>query len=84
MRSIFILGLVVALAGCSEYRRSVEASTPIPRQNVSVNYKGPDGFKLAVAKANEWCSDRFGQSDVHLVKDDRANGRATFACRPLE
>ena len=84
MRAILIFGLAVALAGCSEYRRSVEASAPTPRQTVSVKYKGPDGFNLAVAKASEWCSGRYGQSDVHLVKDDRATGRATFACRPLE
>ena len=84
MRAILILGLVVVLAGCSDYRRSVASSAPTQRQNVSVNYKGPDGFDVAVAKASEWCSDRYGQSDVHLVKDDRASGRATFACRPLE
>lgn len=84
MRAIFVFGLVVALAGCSEYRRSVESSAHMPQRNVSVNYKGPDGFHLAVAKASEWCSDRYGHSDVHLLKDDPAAGRATFACMPLE
>ena len=89
---------VVALAGCSEFRREVESqshSRPRPQvsqshsqprphvQRVTVNYKGPDGFYLAVGKANEWCDKRFGHSDVHLVKDDRAAGRAIFACEPL-
>jgi hypothetical protein len=70
------------LAGCSDFRRSVESSTPPPNRNVSVNYKGPDGFNLAVRKADEWCDERFGESDVHLVKDDRTAGRATFVCQP--
>jgi hypothetical protein len=85
MRAILMIGFVaMALSGCSEYRRSVESSAPMPKRNVSVTYKGPHGFDLAVAKANEWCSDRFGKSDVHLLKDDRAAGRATFACEPFE
>jgi hypothetical protein len=56
----------------------------MPQRHVAVNYKGPDGFHLAVAKASEWCSNRYGHSDVHLLKDDPAAGRATFACIPSE
>jgi hypothetical protein len=85
MRAILLIGFVaMILSGCSEYRQSVESSASTPNRNVAVSYKGPDGFHLAVAKASEWCSDRFGKSDVHLLKDDRAAGRATFACEPFE
>jgi hypothetical protein len=85
MRTLVMIGFVaMTLAGCSEYRQSVQSSAPTPKQNVSVTYKGPDGFHLALAKASEWCSDRFGKSDVYLLNDDRAAGRATFACELFE
>jgi hypothetical protein len=50
---------------------------------VAVNYKGPDGYNIAVIKADEWCDKHFGASNAHLVKDDKATGRATFTCVPL-
>jgi len=84
-RAAISIAAAVALAGCSEFRRDVESQPPPPnpKQNVSVNYKGPDGFKLAVNKADEWCDQHVGASDVRLLKDDRKAGRATFACEPL-
>jgi hypothetical protein len=73
----------IALAGCSDFRRSVESQAGRPQQRVTVTYKGPDGFKLAVGKANDWCDAHVGQSDARLLKDDRSAGRAVFACEPL-
>lgn len=85
MQSLALLvSAAAALAGCaSDFREAVESSPPTPTRSVSVNYKGPDGFNLAVRKADEWCDERYGQSDVQLLKDDRTAGRATFACEPL-
>ena len=83
-RAAISLAAAVALTGCSEFRREVEAQPPPPnpKQNVVVNYTGPDGFKLAVGKADDWCDRHFGASGVRLLKDDRAAGRATFVCEP--
>ena len=55
------------------------ATAPKPK-TVSVHYKGPDGYNLAVVKADEWCDENFGPSNVHLVKNNKAAGRATFSC----
>lgn len=113
MRALLIFAAMVALAGCSEYRREIASQPPAtnqnvlvkanqnvitkpnqklvksnqkhvkPNRNVVVDYKGPQGFDLAVGKALEWCDQRFGKSDVHLVKNDTKDKRATFACKPL-
>jgi len=80
--AVLSLTAAITLAGCSDFRNSVEAQPSRP-QRVAVNYKGPDGFTLAVRKANDWCDERVGKSDVRLLKDDRATGRAIFACEPL-
>jgi len=83
MRTAVTLIAAAALVGCSEFRRDVESQPPPPRQHVTVNYKGPDGFKLAVGKANDWCDQHVGASDVRVLSDDRKAGRATFTCEPL-
>jgi len=77
------LAAAIALTGCSDFRESVESQPSQPRQRVTVTYKGPDGFKLAVGKANDWCDAHAGKSDARLLTDDRASGRAVFACEPL-
>jgi len=77
------LAAAIALAGCSDFRESVESQPSQPHPRVTVNYKGPDGFKLAVGKATDWCDAHIGKSDVRLLTDDRAAGRAVFACEPL-
>ena len=52
----------------------------VPNQTVAVNYRGPNGFELAAQKADAYCDERYGSSDVRLITDDRRAGRATFAC----
>jgi len=52
---------------------------PVPRRS-AVNYRGPNGFELAVQKADAYCDEHYGNSDVRLIKDDPRAGRATFAC----
>jgi hypothetical protein len=84
MRALLMVAAMVTLAGCSsEFREEVEAQPPPANQKVVINYKGPQGYDLAVGKANEWCDARFGRSDVHLLKNDKKAGRAVFACEPL-
>jgi hypothetical protein len=91
MRAIITVAaiLVATVTGCSgwdprEDTSAVPKSTPTataPKPaTVSVNYKGPDGYNLAVIKADEWCDEKFGPSNVHLVKDNKTAGRATFSC----
>ena len=82
-RTAMTMIAAVTLVGCSEFRRDVESQPPPAKQRVTVNYKGPDGFTLAVGKANEWCDEQFGKSDVRLLKDNKKTGRAEFACEPL-
>lgn len=77
------LAAAIVVVGCSDFRRTVESQPSRTQQRVTVNYKGPDGFKLAVRKADDWCDERVGKSDVRLLKDDRAAGRAVFVCEPL-
>jgi hypothetical protein len=82
-RAAVIMIAAVGLVGCSEFRREVESQPPPQQQRVTVNYKGPDGFKLAVGKADEWCDQHVGASDVRLLKNNKKSGRAIFACEPL-
>jgi hypothetical protein len=83
-RAVLSIAAAIALVGCSDFRNSVESeASPPKQQSVTVNYTGPDGFKLAVGKANDWCDKHLGRSDVRLLQDDRAAGRAVFACVPL-
>jgi|SRR5215470_5998142 len=51
-----------------------------PNQTVAVNYRGPNGFELAVQKADAYCDEHYGNSDVRLISDDPRARRATFAC----
>jgi len=81
--------LAATLAGCSGWdpredtstvpKSTTTATAPKPK-TVSVHYKGPDGYNLAVVKADEWCDENFGPSNVHRVKNNKAAGRATFSC----
>jgi hypothetical protein len=51
-----------------------------PNRSVAVTYTGRGGFELAAQKADAWCDEHYGASDVQLVRDDQRAGRATFAC----
>ena len=87
MRMLPIMLAGAALAGCTV--NHYEVSQPPPTQppashTVAMTYKGPDGFNIAARKANDWCDQHFGDSDVRVVKDDRKKGHATFACQPAD
>jgi hypothetical protein len=91
MRAIITAAAIVAatLTGCggwdpredtSTVPKSMTTATAPKPKTVSVIYKGPDGYNLAVIKANEWCDENVGPSNVHLVKNNKTAGRATFSC----
>lgn len=83
MRTIIAILTMATVTGCGwTYDPTADAARPNPT-TVAVKYKGPDGFKLAVGKADEWCDQQVGRSEPRLLKDDQAAGRATFACEPL-
>lgn len=87
MRTLPIILAVAALTGCTLNHYEVSEAPvpkPPPSQTVSMTYKGPDGFNIAARKANDWCDQHFGDSDVRVVKDDRKKGHATFACQPAD
>lgn len=52
-----------------------------PRRTVAVKYSGTNGFVLAAQKADAYCDEHYGASNALLVTDNRATGRATFACQ---
>jgi hypothetical protein len=85
MRTMVFILAIATLAGCgwSHDPRTTDAAARPNPSTVAVNYKGPDGFNLAVSKADEWCDQHVGLSEPRLLTDDRAAGRATFACEPL-
>jgi hypothetical protein len=51
-----------------------------PQRSIVVNYTGTNGFQLAAQRADAYCDEHYGDSDVRLVNDNRSTGRATFAC----
>jgi len=60
-----------------------QAPAPIitpPPGAVTVNYNGPDGYRLAWGKANSYCAGRTGNSRVELISNDETAGRAVFVC----
>lgn len=60
-----------------------QAPAPIvtpPPGAVTVNYNGPNGYRLAWGKANSYCAGRTGNSRVELISNDETAGRAVFLC----
>jgi len=85
-----------SLTGCVVARHQPTVSTPAPTgttsgkptriiyddatRSISIGYTGADGFRAAEEAAPRYCGERYGQDYAELLTDDRAAGRATFAC----
>ncbi len=75
MRTMVFILAIATLAGCgwSHDPRTTDAAARPNPSTVAVNYKGPDGFNLAVSKADEWWGQQqFNQAVVQAANWCRA------------
>ena len=76
MRALLAVAAAVAFSGCSIFEGPPDAG---PHPTVTMKYKGPGGYDIAVRKANDYCQKHYSGTSARLLADDM-KGNARFEC----